>query len=289
MLFDLLIVPALLWKRTRIVALVITTLFHLTNAFVFPIGIFPWLMIAATFVFLPPDFPRSLPGVFRQTTGKADQAVKLTWQSLNTRRRAIAFALLALVLVHTALPFRYLLLPGSPNWTERGHCFAWHMMLRSKYGGVRLYVTDRRTGETGIADLRKHVAFAQMMRVARDPENIRQLAHKVADYYREHGRPDVEVRALSLVSLNGRKPQLMIDPKVDLAAEPRTLATPSWILPLTEPLRKNHWEVPLVQWDQELGIDPESLLGVPLNLSARKVAQREVANSIDDADEEFTR
>jgi hypothetical protein len=35
-----------------------------------------------------------------------------------------------------------------------------------------------------------------------------------------------------LVSLNGREPQLLIDPSVDLAAEERSLAPARWILPL---------------------------------------------------------
>jgi len=48
LLFDLLIVPLLLWRRTRTVALVAALAFHLMNAYLFTIGIFPWLMIAAT-------------------------------------------------------------------------------------------------------------------------------------------------------------------------------------------------------------------------------------------------
>jgi len=58
LLFDLAIVPLLLWRRTRAVALVAALAFHLTNAYLLTIGIFPWLMIAATLLFLPPDWPR---------------------------------------------------------------------------------------------------------------------------------------------------------------------------------------------------------------------------------------
>jgi len=59
LLFDLAIVPLLLWRRTRALALVAAIGFHLTNVYLFSIGIFPWLMIAATLLFLPPDWPRS--------------------------------------------------------------------------------------------------------------------------------------------------------------------------------------------------------------------------------------
>ena len=39
--FDLLIVPCLLWERTRRIAFLLSVLFHLTNAALFDIGIFP--------------------------------------------------------------------------------------------------------------------------------------------------------------------------------------------------------------------------------------------------------
>ena len=58
LLFDLLVVPLLLWRRTRALAFVAALGFHLTNAALFQIGIFPWLMIAATTVFFTPDWPR---------------------------------------------------------------------------------------------------------------------------------------------------------------------------------------------------------------------------------------
>ena len=53
-LFDLLVVPLLLWKRTRIPALVFCVMFHTMNHFLFKIGIFPWLMLIVTFMLFPP-------------------------------------------------------------------------------------------------------------------------------------------------------------------------------------------------------------------------------------------
>jgi hypothetical protein len=65
LLFDLAIVPLLLWRRTRALALAAALGFHLTNAYIFTIGIFPWLMIAATLLFLPPDWPRRAAAILR--------------------------------------------------------------------------------------------------------------------------------------------------------------------------------------------------------------------------------
>jgi hypothetical protein len=40
-----------------------------------------------------------------------------------------------------------------------------------------------------------------------------------------------------MVSLNGREPQLLIDPNVDLAKEEVSLLPARWVVPLTTPLR----------------------------------------------------
>jgi vitamin K-dependent gamma-carboxylase len=56
LLLDLFIAPALLWRRTRLPAFGIAILFHLNNAQLFSIGIFPWLGIAATTLFLSPSW-----------------------------------------------------------------------------------------------------------------------------------------------------------------------------------------------------------------------------------------
>jgi hypothetical protein len=58
LLLDLLIVPFLLWRRTRPHAFAVGLVFHATNALLFRIGIFPWMMMAATTIFFAPDWPR---------------------------------------------------------------------------------------------------------------------------------------------------------------------------------------------------------------------------------------
>ncbi len=50
-LFDLLIVPLLLWKRTRLLGFIISIFFHLFNSVVFQIGIFPYMSIAFALFF----------------------------------------------------------------------------------------------------------------------------------------------------------------------------------------------------------------------------------------------
>ncbi len=50
--------PLLLFRRTRAYTIVIYFVFHLMNHFMFQIGIFPWVAMAGTLMFLEPDWPR---------------------------------------------------------------------------------------------------------------------------------------------------------------------------------------------------------------------------------------
>jgi hypothetical protein len=122
--------------------------------------------------------------------------------------------------------------------------------------GVRYYVTDTKTGKTGVADLRPFINSEQAGRFPRDPEMILQFAHFLSGEYRRETGRDAEVRALVLMSLNGRKPQLFLDPTVDLSKEPPGFHHRNWIMPQTEPLRMTPWSVPLVEWERHLDLPP---------------------------------
>ncbi len=246
-LFGLLIVPGLLWKRTRLAAFVIAAGFHLTNSLIFDIHIFPWLMICATTVFFDADWPDH---VFRRfgvlwygpaetvSAGATAESGSDSRQFGRTgiRSRVLVTASVVYICFHLFWPFRHWLYTGPAGWTEQGHYFAWRMMLRGKTSAVQYLVTDRQTGETVSPDLRMLLNPEQIVKSCHDPEMIHQLAHHLAERYSASGKPRPVVRAVALSSFNGRRPQLMIDPNVDLAAEPRSLRSKSWIVPLLEPL-----------------------------------------------------
>jgi vitamin K-dependent gamma-carboxylase len=60
MVFDLTIVFFLLHRRTRAPAYAVALVFHFMNSRLFGIGIFPWMMIAATTIFFEPDWPKRM-------------------------------------------------------------------------------------------------------------------------------------------------------------------------------------------------------------------------------------
>ncbi|WP_166831202.1 HTTM domain-containing protein [Thalassoroseus pseudoceratinae] len=255
LIFDLAIVPALLWKPTRKIAFITAIGFHLTNALVWPIGIFPWLMMLATTVFFEPDWPRRLWAMFRLQRYRPMTLLPTNVPPRWQQRMLISF-LGAFVLFHVLMPFRHYVLPGNPSWNEYAHHFSWHMLVRGKISALRIYVTDPQTGITQCANPAHHGMNGKQYAVAtRDPRMIHQMCQHIHNDLLARGYGDLEVRVLALVSLNGRRPQMMVDPSVNLAAEPRTWRFSEWILPLTEPYRHRAWDVPVDQWEQHLTLE----------------------------------
>jgi hypothetical protein len=260
LLFDLLVVPLLLWRRTRGSAYVVCVLFHLTNAFLFNIHVFPWFMIMATTIFYSPDWPRRLLGSRRRTAVEGESRGRA---DLSARARWGLTAVAIYCLFHLVWPLRHQVYGGQTGWTERGHYFAWRMMLRGKTTGLRYYVTDAHSGQTWVPDIRELISDEQSLKFARDPEMILHLGHYLAERYQAQLGREVEVRALVLSSLNGRKPQLLIDPNVDLAREPRGFHRRPWVLPNVEPLPREPWSLPLSEWERHVTLPPRPFLTRP--------------------------
>lgn len=235
--FDLLVVPALLWRPTRTPALLVATMFHLTNAHMFSIGIFPWFMIAATWILFPPDWLSDLRpwrlGGEPEAEPEDEPAVP---QRLSSRQRITAALISVYVLWQVLLPLRHFLYPGNVSWTEEGHNFAWHMKLRGKDGDTTFYIYDKRTATTEEVDLSTRLTYRQYDEMSVRPEMILQFAHHLADELRQQGRENFSIHARAWAALNGRDWQLMIDPQVDLATTPRDIFYKPWILPLETPL-----------------------------------------------------
>jgi hypothetical protein len=228
--FDLGIVPALLWRRTRPWAVAASVFFHVSNSWMFRIGIFPWLMLAATTLFFEPGWPRRLAARLRpgpRAAGRAPEPIPTPgWLQ----------ALLALYLaVQLLLPIRHLLYPGDPSWTEEGHRFAWRMKLHVKQA-ARPRFEVLADGRRLPVDVDAHLARWQSLRMATRPGMIHQFARRLAELARAQGYESVQVFADVRAALNGRPLRPLVDPRVDLAAQPRSLLPAPWILPLAEPL-----------------------------------------------------
>jgi vitamin K-dependent gamma-carboxylase len=237
LILDLVIVPLLLIRRTRLPMFVIAVAFHLMNAWLFGLYIFPWLMIAATTIFFHPDWPLVFARRVRANLGHmrkeplGDAALPAT--SGRRRRRlhpALAAFLGIWIAVQIVVPLRHLAITGNPSWTEEGHRFAWHMMLRNKTG-TAIYEVE--TGDEIIrVDPRDHLTAEQSRHIVGHPQRLVQFAHHLSSMY-----DDADVRVITDVSMNGRARQPLIDPTIDLTHVPTSwIGHREWILPLTEPL-----------------------------------------------------
>ena len=115
LLLDLLAVPMLLWRRTRMLAFILLASFHLMNARLFSIGIFPWMMLAATLVFFPPGVARRVLQALGYRGAKpAEVHAVPSWP-----RWALSLVA-AYVVLQLVVPLRHQLYPGNVNWTEQG-------------------------------------------------------------------------------------------------------------------------------------------------------------------------
>ncbi len=239
LLLDLLIVPFLLWRRTRWLALAAAILFHLMNDRLFNIGIFPWFMIGATLLFLQPERFRWLIPARWRALPSHEEAPPVRLQ----RRHYVIAALLGLYLLwQVAFPLRHFLYPGDVNWTEEGHKFAWHMKLRSKDGHARFFATDPDSGTTWEMAPSFFLTPSQMDgdKMAGHADMIVPFVHYLADYLRSAGFPNIEIRVWAMATMNGRAPQLLLDPTHNLANQPRLLTAAPYILPLAQPLKGEH-------------------------------------------------
>jgi vitamin K-dependent gamma-carboxylase len=68
------------------------------------------------------------------------------------------------------------------------------------------------------------------------PDMLLQFAHFLADRLPRSGPDPLRVEARVLAAINGRQPNLVVNPNVNLAEEPRTLGRPHWLLEIHEPL-----------------------------------------------------
>lgn len=227
-LFDCTIVALLCWRRTRPLAWLLVIAFHVSTWLLFPIGVFPWLMIGATTIFFEPDWPERV--MVRLGRRWRAPVAAATTTSTTPARPWVPVLLAGWVLVLVVLPLRDAVIPGDGRWTGEGYRFSWNVLLTEKGADVRFHVTDLATGTKTIDTAEDLYTPLQWKVMSSDPELIRQAAHAIAAERRALGQ-DVAVTVDAFVSLNGRPAARLIDPTVDLSREPYRLLGQPWILP----------------------------------------------------------
>lgn len=220
--FDFLIVPMLLWRRTRVLAVIAMLIFHQFNKLTFGIGVFPYLAMSLNVFFFPGK-------TFDNTVGIETQPFPYpVWTITQQRNITIIFSLYIIWQILT--PFRHHLYKGDVVWTEEGHRMAWRMMLRSKKGDAVFMVKDKNSDSNWAVYPEDHMLRYQARNVATKPDFIWQFARRLKHKYKREGY-DVAVYVQSMCSVNGRPKRLLIDPNVDIAAaEWKHFSHNEWVL-----------------------------------------------------------
>jgi len=233
---DTLVVPFLLWKKSRPYAFATVFVFHFCTHLLFTIGVFPFLMVSGATLFFEPDWPRRVAAWLGSRGG-----VPVTRPTARTKPTTVgrwstpvAWCVVVYCVIQIAMPLRAFAYPGDVLWHEQGMRYSWRVMVREKNGSITYRVRWRDAEREVQVPPSKYLTSHQEREMSGQPDLILQLAHRIADDFRSRGYEDVEVRADALVSLNGRHAAPMIDPEVDLARQPDTLALMSWIEPRPE-------------------------------------------------------
>jgi hypothetical protein len=230
--FDLSVSFFLLFKKTRIPAYLAIVFFHTLTGIMFPIGVFPIVMIALTTIFFSPILFVNLFGKF-----STDTLLETNSKKKNHLKWTVALLSFYLI-IQVIMPFRYLLYPGNLFWTEQGYRFSWRVMLIEKVGYVNFFVIpDTGQGKKMIEE-NQYLTLQQTKQMSTQPDMILQFAHFLREEYKNKefiengdtikiGQPKVFVTAYA--NLFNKGTHLLIDPQTDLSTVPFNLYNRTWI------------------------------------------------------------
>ncbi|MEE4001538.1 HTTM domain-containing protein [Tenacibaculum sp. FZY0031] len=238
-LYDLSIPFLLLYKRTRLLAFSLVVFFHVFTRVLFPIGMFPFIMIVATLIFFDASLHEKMiqfiKRVFSISSKTVEQVKEYTYPKLQ--KKVILSILGTLFILQILLPWRYLLYPGELFWTEEGFRFSWRVMLIEKAGYANFKIVDGETGKFFYVNNADFLTSFQEKQMSFQPDFILEYAHYLGDHFKKDGHKNIEVYVESFVALNGRLSQPYINPKINLYKEKESFKHKDWILPFTDKIK----------------------------------------------------
>lgn len=237
-LYDLSIAFFLMCRRTRAIAYVAVIVFHSLTALLFPIGMFPYIMMVTALIFFSPEFHKRIiervASLFNVSGSFLNPGRHFQYGNIASSILISIFA--AFFLLHALLPFRHLLYPGELFWTEEGYRFSWRVMLMEKAGYAQFTVKDA-DGKQAVVDNTHFLTPLQEKMMATQPDMMLQYAHILRDHFARTGFKSPEVYVDSYVALNGRLGKPMVDPHTDLASQKDSFAHKNWILPFGDDIK----------------------------------------------------
>lgn len=206
--FDLLIVPLLLFKKTRMLALLASLTFHLFNAIFLEIGIFPFFALTFALFFYEPETIRSV--FLRKKTSIETE----NGHSNYYGKKIVYFLIIPYLIIQLLLPLRHHFIEGDVLWTEEGHRLSWRMMLRERSGFIHIRIKDLKTGKLSVYDYRKNLTDKQIQNLATKPDFIWQYCQYIKKEFKEK---EIAIFIDCKNSINRKEYKTLIDPKFDMA------------------------------------------------------------------------
>ena len=207
-IFDLLIVPLLLFKKTRMLALLASLTFHLFNAIFLEIGIFPFFALTFVLFFYEPETIKSV-FLRKKTSIETDNG-----HSNYYGKKIVFFLIIPYLIIQLLLPLRHHFIEGDVLWTEEGHRLSWRMMLRERNGFIHIRIKDLKTGEESLYDYRKNLTDKQIQNLATKPDIIWQYCQYIK---KEFKGKEIAIFIDCKNSINRKEYKTLIDPKFDMA------------------------------------------------------------------------
>ena len=242
MFYDLLIPFLLLYKPTRIFAFFLVIFFHVFTKVLFPIGMFPFIMIVGALIFF--DYKvhskilnqiKKIISIFIKSSKsyrtKIENRLKLTNEKFILISISIFFVLQIIV------PFRYVLYPGELFWNEQGYRFSWRVMLKETVGYTTFKIVDEKNGKYFYVNNDDYLTPFQEKQMSFQPDFILEYANYLGDLYKSEGHQNVQVFAESFVALNGRRSKRFIDKDFNLYGVKESFKNKEWILPLNDEIK----------------------------------------------------
>ena len=229
-LYDLTVPFFLCFRRTRPWAFAAVVGFHILTRLLFPIGMFPFIMVAGASMFFSASLHQFYLGRIFSRFPRRIQIQRRTSEHPLLKPIIVAF-----LIVQLLLPWRYTLYPGELFWHEQGFRFSWRVMLMEKQGYTNFICVDPATGEQWRVQNDQFLTPFQEKQMAFQPDFILEYAHHLSQHFeQEQHRAHVEVYAQSFVALNGRPSQPFVRADVDLTTRSRGLTPLDWLMPFND-------------------------------------------------------
>lgn len=239
-IYDLSIPFLLFYRKTRWFAFGLVIVFHLLTRALFPIGMFPYIMIVASTIFFDSKWHHKalhyIAGLMKSSLEFFDNGRKKI-QSLNAFSSLKLTFLSLFLLFQLLFPFRYMAYPGELFWTEEGYRFSWRVMLMEKAGYAQFKIVEPESGKEFYVDNSKFLSAFQEKQMSTQPDMILQYAHFLKKHFENKGMNNVEVYADVHVALNGRQSKRYISPDVNLAEIEDSFANKTWILKFEDEIK----------------------------------------------------